>query len=175
MATITLHRTYSFLSLLIACLLTIGCGEDTSTDGAPSAPSEEITTVSAGPEIPDEAVCAQEYSVCGYIRIPYGFEGNPRSIAIGLYREPTPAGSPDIVLAQIEDPSITPGELYPIRVHPVLDPGDFHIWAFIYVEGGGTNRPVNGTDYMGSTGLSLTFDGQPLEFQTVDIDYASGW
>ena len=174
--TITIaRRSQLYLALLIALLTVIGCGGEESTDNEPNGSNEDITVVSSGPEIPSEDVCAQEYSVCGYIRIPYGFEGQPRSLAVGLYRDLTPAGSPDIVLAQIDNPSISPGELYPVRVHPFLDTGDFHIWAFIYVEGGGTNRPVNGTDYMGSTGLSLTFDGQPLEFQTVDIDFASGW
>ena len=162
--------------LFVSLVLSFGCGEDGPSDESAAGESNTtITTISDGPEIAAEETCDQEYSVCGYIRIPFNFEGTPTSLAVGLYAEPTPAGSPDIVLTQIAAPSVTPGELYPIRVHPFLDTGDYHLWVFIYVEGGGTNRPINGVDYMGTLTVPMTFDGQALEFETVDIEPASGW
>ena len=156
--------------------LAVACGDDGSTGAnADNEPSMAISTVTTGPEVPPEDTCGQEYSVCGHIRIPFDFSGEPTSLAVALYREPTPTGAPDVVLTQIPSPSVTPGELYPVRVHPFLDTGDFYLWVFIYVEGGGTNRPVNGIDYMGNPGTPITFDGQALEFTTVDIEPASGW
>ena len=167
--------TLALFPLMISTVIFSGCGDDASTATAMSGTGAPITDISSGPEIPSEDVCNQEYSVCGYVRVPFDFDGQPRSMAVGLYRDPTPAGSPDVVLAQIDAPSMAPGELYPVRVYPFLDTGEFHIWVFIYVEGGGTNRPINGVDYMGRVELPLNFDGQALEFEAVDIEPASGW
>ena len=162
--------------LILLIGLSAACGDE-SSDGeiVGNESSMSADTVSNGPEVPPEDTCGQEYSVCGYIRIPADFTGTPTSLAVALYREPTPTGAPDVVLTQIPSPSVTPGELYPIRVFPFLDTGDFHLWVFIYVEGGGTNRPINGVDYMGNPGSPITFDGQALEFDTVVVEPASGW
>lgn len=168
-------QSLAFVTALLFSLSLSGCGDENSTAPVTGDTGGAITEVSSGPEIPSEDICDQEYSVCGFVRVPFDFEGQPRSIAVGLYRDPTPAGSPDVVLTQIDAPSISPGELYPVRVYPFLDTGDFHIWVFIYVEGGGTNRPINGVDYMGRVEMPMSFDGQAIEFDAVDIEPASGW
>ena len=156
-------------------LLALGCGDESNDPATPASSDNEAVVFSSGPEIPGEDLCGQEYSVCGAVRIPANFDGQPVSVAVGLYREPTPAGSPDVVLTQIDAPSIAPGETYPIRVYPFLSTGQFYLLTFIYVEGGGTNRPVNGVDYMGRAEMIMNFDGQALEFDAVDIEPASGW
>ena len=163
------------VAMLCCFVMSLGCGDESSESTTPSNSENEAVVFSSGPEIPGEDLCGPEYSVCGAVRIPADFDGQPVSLAVGLYREPTPAGSPDVVLTQIEAPSIAPGETYPIRVYPFLSTGEFYLWVFVYVEGGGTNRPVNGVDYMGRAEMVMNFDGQALEFDTVDIEPASGW
>ena len=169
------QRFLVYVTILICVLVALGCGDESSDATTPSNSNNDPVVFSTGPEIPGEDLCGQEYSVCGSVRIPANFEGQPVSLAVGLYREPTPAGSPDVVLTQIDAPSIAPGETYPIRVYPFLSTGEFYLWTFVYVEGGGTNRPVNGVDYMGRAEMIMNFDGQALEFESVDIEPASGW
>lgn len=159
------------ISFTILIGLMLSCGsEESSPDN-----STENLPISEGPEIPSEDTCNQEYSVCGYISIPADLQGMTTSIAVALYSEIPPTASPEVLITQIENPSVTPGERYPIRAYPFLDTGEYYLWINLYMEGGGIARPINGVDYTGYLSEKSTFDGQPFDFGTITLDFASGF
>ena len=154
----------------LASLLS-GCGDESTGTNL----NDEDLPISAGPEIQNEDTCNQEYSICGYLKVPSTFDGTPRSLAVALYPSIPPQGPPALIVTQINDPSLTAGERYPIRFHPFLDTGEYYLWVNAYVEGGGLTKPVNGVDYTASSVQKLTFDGNALDFGTIELEQASGW
>jgi len=168
--TSTQFRHLTTLISLLCALTFAACGDGTGQD----LPSEQLP-ISTGPEIPAEDLCGQEYSVCGYVHVPSNFEGTVKSIAVALYREVPPRGSPDVLITQIDSPSMFGGELYPIRAYPFLDTGEYKLYIIVYMEGGGSARPANEIDYTGYIPESFIFDGQPIEFGEITLERASGW
>jgi hypothetical protein len=106
---------------------------------------------------------------------PNDLTGTPKAIALALYRQLPPTASPDVLITQINTPSVKPGERYPIRVHPFLDSGEYYVWVNLYMEGGGAAKPVNGVDYTGSLSEPVVFDGRPIELPDLVLQPASGW
>jgi len=155
----------------LLCVLPLASCADESTE---SAPVEQLA-ISTGPEIPGEEVCGQEYSVCGYVRVPSDMEGTVKSIAVALYRDIPPTASPDVLITQIDAPSMVGGELYPIRAYPFLDTGEYKLYIIVYMEGGGSARPANDIDYTGYISESFVFDGQPIDFGEIALEPAGGW
>jgi hypothetical protein len=162
---------------VLACFMfLVACGQPADDEVGPDDNSGgEALVISQGGEIPGEDLCGQEYSVCGYIRVPADLEGQPRSLAVSLYTEQTPTAGPDVLITQIDSPSLRAGELYPIRVHPFLDTGEYYLWIILYMDGGGSARPVNAVDYTGTTGQPVVFDGQFVELEQVSLQPATGW
>jgi len=163
------------LSGLMACFaLSVGCGEDVAPEAGQPSEGEPLP-ISVGPEIPSEDSCGQEYSVCTYLRVPSDLEGQPRSIALALYRSIPPSASPDILITQVNEPSLKAGERYPLRAYPFLDTGEYYVWVNLYMEGGGSARPVNGVDYTGFLAEPINFDGRAIELPELSLEPASGW
>ena len=48
-----------------------------------------------------------------------------------------------------------------MRFEPVIATGDYYLWVFLYMEGGGEWQPVSGVDYVAHTDEMITFDGSP--------------
>ena len=171
MTTLTTTSRHLLLCVCALAMLPLMSCADEATE---SAPVEEMP-ISTGPEIPGLENCGQEYSVCGYLRVPSDFTGKVRSIAVALYKEIPPTASPDVLITEIDDPSIVAGELYPIRAYPFLDTGEYKLYIIVYMEGGGSARPANNIDYIGYIAESYVFDGQPIDFGEITLQPATDW
>jgi hypothetical protein len=123
----------------------------------------------------DNSMCGEDYSVCGDILIPSNILGEARSIAVVLYQSVPPAGPPDGIVAEIENPNVMGGYRFPIRELPVLFTGEYYLWVNLYMEGGGEWVPVNGVDYTGYTTEPMVLDGSPISFDDINLELASGW
>jgi len=155
---------------LLAC--TAGSKDTGSID---NDVGEVVLVDSEGPEIPDASVCEEDYSFCGHLITPPDFAGTTRSLALALYTSVPPAGPPDAVLAEIPVPTMGPNERYAVRLAPVIETGDYHLWANLYMEGGGAWVPVNDVDYTGATSTPLKLQGESLVFEDIELELASGW
>ena len=165
---------------LLIPFLAVGCASDTKSDAdtgsAVNGTAGPIELVeSAGPEIPDAATCDEDYSFCGYLVTPPDFEGTTRSLAIALYTSIPPAGPPNAILAEIPAPSMGPNEMYPVRLAPMIETGEYYIWANLYMDGGGEWAPVNDVDYTGSTAAPVSLLGESFAFEDITLEIASGW
>jgi hypothetical protein len=169
-------------------VLMIGCAkpaEDSGVSGAPNAvpdetetlevPNDDVDSGDQGSDSADDSVCSEDYSLCGNIEVPADFEGSTRSLAVVLYSSVPPAGPPDGIIVEIDDPDLRAGENYPIRVLPALFNGEYHVWVNLYMEDGGEWMPVNGIDYTGSTATPLSFDGSAVTFDDISLELATGW
>lgn len=122
-----------------------------------------------------DPLCEEDFSVCGDILIPSPLDGEPRMIAVALYRNIPPAGPPFYTVIEEEQPDLPVGGRYKVRVRPVLETGDFYFWSNLYMEGGGRFIPENGTDFVGNLDETLEFDGSPVRFDDIRLELASGW
>ncbi len=168
--------------LSILAVLSIACTDTTKDTGSSSDSGDDATSEldavfvdSTGAEIPDPSTCDEEYSFCGSLLVPEDFSGTPRSLALALYTSIPPAGPPDAILAEISAPSLGPGERYPVRLAPVVNTGEYYIWANLYIEGGGEWMPENGIDYTGATPAPVMLTGASLSFDDITMKVAEGW
>lgn len=176
-------KTVAFLSLILGCAAsendTSGTSEvnNDATDASNITGEDDVDNAedSAPPESEDNAVCSEDYSLCGDIEVPSGFSGSTRSLAIVLYSSVPPAGPPDGIIAEIESPDLNAGGTFPVRVLPALFNGDYYVWVNLYMEGGGEWLPVNGIDYTGSTSEPISFDGSPVSFDDISLSLATDW
>jgi len=159
-----------------ACALLFACSKESADSGVAATTDHASALVdSVGDEIPDPAVCDEDYSFCGYLVTPSDFSGEPRSLALALYTSIPPAGPPNAILAEIDAPSIGPGERYPVRLAPVIETGEYYVWANLYMEGGGTWVPENDIDYTGASAAPLELVGASMDFDDIVLEVASGW
>jgi hypothetical protein len=62
-----------------------------------------------------------------------------------------------------------------VVVQPMLETGDFYVWANLYMEGGGTFVPVNDIDYTAVTDAAVALTGAPAVVPDHNLSPASGW
>ena len=162
--------------------LLLACGEKTSEDTATVEDTatetveeaEETTSDTISNDV-DTSICADDYAMCGLLNVPSDYVGNPRSLAVVLYDTIPPAGPPQHILTEIENPELVAGEKFQVAVHPVLASGEYYIWINLYMEGGGEWVPVNDVEYIGATGESVIFDGSSVQFDNITLEIATGW
>jgi hypothetical protein len=165
------------LPLLVACG---GKSEDTgggataeadggADDGGGSGCEASASTLS------DEPLCAEDYSLCVDVIPPANFSGTPRQLALALYTTVPPAGPPNAILATLDAPALAPCARFPVVVQPMLETGDFYVWANLYMEGGGTFVPVNDIDYTAVTDAAVALTGAPAVVSDLNLSLASGW
>ena len=181
--------TFTLLFLMIGCSKT---ADDSGNASVSSETNEETNTVDDGDDSEidsdddtdtdtdteaeaDDSMCLEDYSLCGDLQIPEDYTGTARSLAVVLYQSIPPAGPPDGIIVEIENPDLTPGGTFPVRILPALFNGEYYVWVNLYMEGGGEWAPVNGVDYIGSTGATIAFDGTPVSFDDISLSLASGW
>ena len=104
--------------------------------------------------------------------MPSDMTGTPRSMAISLYDTLEPAGPPNVTVIEIDSPDVTAGEPFELEFSPLIATGEYYVWIFLYMEGGGEWAPVAGIDYFGHTGSTLVFDGQPVIFPDIALSMA---
>jgi hypothetical protein len=178
-------RTLNLLSVSCLALLVVGCGDkdddtgadDTGADdtgsGDTTADADATTDFTCPP--PDSSVCTEELGFCGNLKVPTDFTGTPRSLAIALYNSIPPAGPPSATLAEIEAPELVPGTCYTVEVSPMLEQGEYYIWANLYMEGGGSWVPVNDVDYTGHSEAPVMMVSSGMTFEDLTLQLASGW
>ena len=110
--------------------------------------------------------------MCGFLSLPETFEAEPRELLIALFSSLPPVGPPDAVLMRINEPSLGQGELYPVRVQPVLETGEYFIFVSLYVAGGGQYQPMSGIDYTGQSATKVSFDGGSVTFDDIEMQVA---
>ena len=171
------------LSLLLSLALSLAaCGESDS-DSETATPAGEMTSAgemtgdpageSAGEmTTPDASICENEFALCGSLAIPEDFTGSTVSLAVVLYDSLEPAGPPSVTVTTIPTPEIQAGQSFPIRFEPVIATGDYYLWVFLYMEGGGEWQPVSGVDYVAHTDEMITFDGSPVDFSELSLTIA---
>jgi len=165
----------TLLPILFAAVACSGDSKEDSAAGTTGATEAGEPTESSGAEIPDASVCDEEYSFCGHIVTPPDFTGTPRSLAIALYTSVPPAGPPNAIVTEIAAPSMGPNERYPVRIAPMIETGEYYIWANLYMEGGGEWVPENDIDYTGATGSAVKLEGSSIQFGDIVLELASGW
>ena len=172
----------SRLALLSLTALLAACGDkdDTGSDGATDSGTADTTdTTDNGADFdcppPDDAACAEEYAFCGNLKVPEDFTGTTRSLALALYETIPPAGPPNATLAEIEAPDMVPGSCYTVVVQPMLEQGNYYLWANLYMEGGGSWVPVNDIDYTAASAEPLELTGSTMVFEDLTLTLASGW
>ena len=174
------------LSFLLSLVLLSGCAGEKSADSA-STDTEttndvnsdygdpETAAITTGDEIADASVCDEVYSFCGNLYVPQSLTGDVRQLVVALYKEIPPTGSPDLVVTQIDNPTVVAGEKYPIRIYPFLDSGEYYIWVNMYMMDGGEYQPVNDVDYTGHSEEMVMLEGGAFKFDDILLDLASGW
>ncbi|MDG1483134.1 MAG: hypothetical protein P8R54_26330 [Myxococcota bacterium] len=164
----------SCLALLIAC---DDKSDDTGTDDVNTDTAEDVTdtTTDFSCEAPASSVCSEELGFCGNLKVPTDFTGTPRSLAIALYTSIPPAGPPSATLAEIEGPDLIPGSCYTVEVSPMLEQGEYYIWANLYMEGGGSWVPVNDVDYTANSAAPVMMVSSGMVFEDLTLGLASGW
>ncbi len=172
-------RLLVLISIILCCSALGGCADGVPLIDESSAPfvggiESGLGPVSDGPEIADLTVCGEVNSLCGHVVVPQNLQGAPRALVVALYPSLPPMGPPSAIVAEIDAPSLEAGEQYPVRIHPLLETGEFFIQVSLYMEGGGQWTPINGVDYTGASSNSVVLDGQSFEFDDIYLDLASG-
>ena len=116
--------------------------------------------------------CGADYGFCGSIEIPTPLEGTPRAMAISLYDTLTPAGPPNVTVTEIDAPAVVAGEPYVVEFSPLIATGEYYVWVFLYMEGGGEWAPVPGVDYFGHSAETITFDRAAVNFPSITLEMA---
>jgi hypothetical protein len=116
--------------------------------------------------------CSEEYAFCGSIAVPADLVGTPRAMAISLYDTLSPAGPPNVTVTEIDAPEVVAGEAYPVEFSPLIATGDYYVFVFLYMEGGGEWAPEPGVDYFGHTDAMLSFNGDAVLFDDIDLAMA---
>lgn len=165
----------SALVLLVACGETSDDTGTADTDTADTAEDVTDSTTDFSCEAPAASVCTEELGFCGNLKVPTDFAGTPRSLAIALYTSIPPAGPPSATLAEIEAPDLVPGSCYTVEVSPMLEQGEYYIWANLYMEGGGSWVPVNDVDYTAHSAEPVMMVSSGMVFEDLSLELASGW
>ena len=162
----------SFLRLsLFSFALACGDKTDDTAQAEVDTSVSDNTTEDSG-DVEETSVCDEAYSFCGDILIPSDMVGTPRSMAISLYETLIPAGPPNVVVTEIAAPEVVAGEAYRIEFSPLIETGEYYLFVFLYMEGGGEWAPVSGIDYVGHTTQTITFDGSPITFPNITVEMA---
>ncbi|MFT5681029.1 MAG: hypothetical protein ACI8RZ_001935 [Myxococcota bacterium] len=169
--------------LSVSCLaLLIACGDKDDDTGVVDADSGVTTDTAEGTDTtdftcppPEASACTEELGFCGNLKVPDDFAGVPRSLAIALYTSIPPAGPPNATLLEIDGPDLVPGSCYTIEVSPMLEQGEYYIWANLYMEGGGSWVPVNDVDYTANSEAPVMMVSSGMVFEDLTLQLASGW
>ena len=114
-------------------------------------------------------ICGETYTVCGNIMIPTDLVGTPRSMAISLYDTLSPAGPPNVIVTEINNPDVIAGEPYAIEYYPLIATGDYYVFVFLYMEGGGEWTPELGIDYVGRSDTKIAFSEDAVRFDDISL------
>lgn len=173
-----------FLTGIFACSESDkDAAESTDTGASPTAEDSGTPSDSGSPQDSGAAeedsgtddelgTCESDYGFCGSIEIPSPLEGTPRAMAISLYDTLTPAGPPNVTVTEIDAPAVVAGEPYEIEFSPLIATGEYYVWVFLYMEGGGEWAPVSGVDYVGHTAELVTFDREAVNFPSIVLEMA---
>ena len=156
-----MNRTALFaFASLIACAPATddNQGDDTASHDEHDTASEEI--------------CSSSYGFCGNIEMPSPLVGTPRSMAISLYDTLEPAGPPNVTVIEIDAPAVADGQPYALEFSPLIATGEYYVWVFLYMEGGGEWAPVSNVDYVGHSDNMITFDGEAVNFPAITLALA---
>ena len=149
----------------------IACSEKVEESAEETEETEEVEETEETEETED-LVCGQDYSFCGELWMPEDMPGTPRSMAISLYDTLSPAGPPNVTVTEIDAPAVAPGEMFPVEFSPLIATGEYYVFVFLYMEGGGEWAPVPGVDFFGHTTEPITFDGSPVDFPAINLEMA---
>ena len=159
------------MSLFLSLMLFACSEEEVLKDTASTDVSESEDTSDSTVE-EDMSLCAEDYSFCGNVLIPEDLVGTTRAISIALYDTLEPAGPPAVTVAEIEDPEVNTGGSYEVEISPLVATGEYYIWVFLYMEGGGEWMPTSGIDYSGHSSEPYMFDGSPITFTDISLTLA---
>ena len=118
------------------------------------------------------SICANEYAFCGSVEIPADLVGTPRAMAVSLYDTLNPLGPPNVTVMEIDAPEVTAGQSYEIEFEPLIATGDYYVWVFLYMEGGGEWAPEPGIDYFGHSDELISFTGAAVAFAPITLAMA---
>ena len=157
----------------------VGCGADKVDESSAGNTDEEgsietTDTEESHENSDDVSLCADENSFCGSFTVPANFTGTTNKLSIGLFDELPPAGPPDGDFIEILAPEVVAGEDYQIVVEDFNageedETGEYYIYAALYMEGGGEWVVVSGIDYHVSSTASFRFDGDAVDFGSMEL------
>jgi hypothetical protein len=166
----TMPLTAGVLALALAACSSSSSGPSTGATDAGAGAADNPPTPSTGAQ-PDAAIApANEAKLV--LTVPATFTGTTRELDVIVTPVVPVAGPPAAILAQIENPVVTPGQ--PLVVHGDATgvTGSYYVVAVLYMTGGGQFSPAKGVDYEAQTATKVTFDGGPIDLGTMTLALA---
>jgi hypothetical protein len=125
---------------------------DSDADSDADADSDPDSDSDSGP--PPDVVVAQ-------VGVPPWFVAAPARLTTSFYapEHMPPGGPPDGVGAAFDSPSIGPDEPFPLLTPQPYEPplaGAYYLVVTLFVEGGGTDVPVPGVDWVGESATAIS-------------------
>jgi hypothetical protein len=142
--------TAGITSLAFLALAT-GCGDvtvDVITDrdaGFDTGTGSDTGTVS------DEDSGIDPDLVAAAVTVPPGFDDTPLRIEVSFHDDPAPHDPPVAMGATYVDPAIGPQKPYHLVSDQAGLEGAYFLQVVLFVEGGGTDEPEPGVDWVGNT------------------------
>jgi hypothetical protein len=150
--------------LVLVAILGIGCdaryadvitADDSGTDGDTDVDTDTDTDADADADT-DSDTDADDL-VTAKILLPAWFSGMPAKLTTSFFEVLPIVGPPDGVGQTYLDPPIAPGpEGYHLVSHQGGMEGDYYVAIVLYVQGGGTDQPVPGVDWVGQSMQPVT-------------------
>lgn len=119
---------------------------DTDTDGDTDSDGDTDTDTDSG----------NSDIVIVPVKVPDWFPDNPTKLTCQFFSQLPPGGEPDGVGTSIVDPPIGPGPPYPFHSGQADLVGEYYVAIVLFVQGGGTEIPVSGVDWVGETPSKVT-------------------
>lgn len=131
-------------------------GTPTETD---SGTQEDASTPEPEPD-PTEG-CTEDKSVCVKFNVPT-MSGSPTKLVMGFYKSLPPMGPPDVNAGTRNNPVVTSGQPYNVKMTNVDVSGEYFFYAALYMPNGGKFQPKAGIDYVAQTSAKVAFTGKAV-------------
>ena len=166
-------------TMAMACSSSSGDGGSTPVDAGVSANDAGAASSDAGGNVADgstdastnrDAAPAAKASLA--LRVPSTYTGTARQIVMVV--EPTlpPMGPPAAILLQENAPTVTAGATLSVAGDPSGVTGDYYVLVVLFMQGGGTQAPKSGVDYVATSAAKVHFDGTSVDLGTLDLALA---
>jgi hypothetical protein len=126
----------------------------TKDSGAPESDASKPADNTPAPTGP----CTEANSLCLTFKVPE-LSGQPVKIFVGFFKSLPPAGPPDVMGGQRDNPTMTSGGTFEMKMTDIEASGEYYVYASLHMPGGGQFQPKKGVDFVAFTPQAVNFDG----------------